>query len=426
MAATSNRLIGIAVLAAVLAAAAPGYAAPSDDDQSETRRDGKAEPLFPAATREEPSIRPSQRLQRPLTGAIDALNDGESAKARELAEGVLTNSRANVVDKSIAAQVAGNAALDLDDTAAAIEFMKQSLAEGGLSNDAHYSVMQNLAFAQLNDDKFADAIATLTRLLDETKTQNPDLLYALAAAYVQADQYFPAIEWLKKAIALAPEPNPDWLTLLQGAYLETDQPAEAIRIGEQLLKQTPDDKRLLFTLASAYIDVQQQDKALALIEDARGRGLFTEARDYQTLYSLYFNADGRERDVISVIDEGLAKGILSRDLATLGALAQAAYFSEDMDRAIATYREAAALDPNGETGLNHAKVLSAEARDEEAREAAKGALAKGLGKPGEAWLVIARAESQLGDDAAARRALQEAAKFAETSDQANRMLQQSR
>jgi len=426
MATTSNHLIGIAILAAAFVAASPVHAAPRDDDRSENRRGAKAEPLFPAATREEPSIRPSQRLQRPLGQAIDALNEGESAKARELAEGVLNNERANAYDKSVAAQVAGNAAMELDDAAAAIELMQRALEEGALSNDAHYSVMQNLAIAQLNDDQNDAAIATLKQLIDETKTQNPDLLYSLAGAHFQAEQFPQAIEWLKQAIALAPAPNADWLKLLQGAYLETDQPAEAIKIGEQLLTTAPDDKRLLFSMASAYLDLEQQDKALALIEDARSRGLFTEARDYQTLYSLYFNADGREKDVIAVIDEGLSKGILQRDLPTLGALAQAAYFSEDMERAIAVYKEAATLDPKGETGLNYAKVLSAEALDEQALGAAKAALAKGVAKPGEAWMVIARAESQLGNDGATRSALQEAAKFAETREQANRMLQQNR
>ena len=76
--------------------------------------------------------------------------------------------------------------------------------------------------------------------------------------------------------------------------------------------------------------------------------------------------------------------------------------------------------------MNYAKVLSGEAEDAAARDAAKAALAKGLSKPGEAWMVIARSEAQLDNMGATRAALQEAAKYPETREQADRMLQQIR
>lgn len=248
----------------------------------------------------------------------------------------------------------------------------------------------------------------------------------LASALFQDERFADAIASVNKAISLAPEPKDEWLRLLQAAYAENDQQAESVKVGEQLLARTPDDKRLVFALASSYLDLEQEAKAEALLQQARTKGLFTEARDYQALYSILFNMDGKEKDVITVIEDGLGKGLLKRDLQTLGALAQAAYFAEDMPKAIATYKEAAALDPKGETGLNYAKVLSAEARDAEARDAAKAALAKGVAKPGEAWMVIARSESQLDNVAATRAALQEAAKFPEAREQATKMLQQNR
>jgi predicted Zn-dependent protease len=427
MAATRNVLIGIAVLSAAL------LAMPVDAQTSRSggdRRGQQAEErpaLFPNASRAEPGGKVSSRLQRPMNAMIAALNDDEDpAKARELAEGILANERANAFEKSVAAQVAGNAAAEMDDLPASIEYLKRAVAENGLDNDAHYSSMQNLAVSQLNNDQAQEAIATLTQLIAETKTENPEIHYALAGANLEAEQYPAGIAALEKAIGYANPPKPEWKRLLVSAHLENQDPAAAAKAGEALLAETPDDKRLLLTVASAYLDLEQQDRAIALLESARTRGLLADARDYQTLYALYFNADGREKDVIAVIQEGLSKGLLQRDVQTLSALAQAAYFAEDMALSMATYKEAAALDPKGDTGLNYAKVLSAEAKDAEARDAAKAALAKGVAKPGDAWMVIARSEAQLDNTAATRAALQEAAKFAETRDQANRMLQQIR
>lgn len=422
MAASRHAFLGIAVLATVLAVL-PGEASSARND----RRDDDAEALFPKATRDVAEGRVSSRLQRQINAMIEALNDDEDPeKARRLADEVLANGRANSFEKALAAQVAANAATELDDVPASIDYLQRAVDENALDNDSHYSTMQSLAISLLNDDKMTEAIALLSRLIQETQTEDGDVHYALAGAYLQNEQFPEGIEALKKAIGFANPPKVEWQQQLMSAYLEAQNPAEAAKVGEALVAQRPDDKRMLMILASAYLDLEQDAKAIALLESARTRGLLTEARDYQTLYSLYFNADGREKDVIAVIEEGLAKDLLKRDLPTLSALAQAAYFAEDMTKAVATYREAATLDPKGETGLNYAKVLSGEAEDAAARDAAKAALAKGLSKPGEAWMVIARSEAQLDNLTAARAALQEAAKHSETRDQANRMLQQMR
>ncbi|MGL6290042.1 MAG: tetratricopeptide repeat protein [Silanimonas sp.] len=427
--ATRTLLLGIAVLTAALSAL-PADAQTSRSGGSDRRaqsREAAPAKVFPDATREVEEGKVSRGLQRQLNDMIEALNDKDDpAKAREIAEAVLANERANAYEKSVAAQVAGNAANELDDLPASIAFAERALAENGLDNEAHYATMQNLAITYLSNEQPDKAIATLERLINETQTKNPDILFALAGAHYESEQYPQAIDALKRTLALAPTPKPEWIRLLASAYTESDQPAEAATTLEQLVALQPDDKRLILALASAYIDLEQSDKAIATIESARSRGLLTEARDYQNLYALYFNIDGKEREVIAVINEGLAKGVLTRDLQTLGALAQAAYFAEDMPLAIATYREAAALDPKGEAGLNYAKVLSAEARDAEARDAAKAALAKGVAKPGEAWMVIARSENELDNRPAVRAALLEAAKHAETREQANKMLSQLR
>lgn len=429
MAANRSLLLGIAVLTAALSAL-PADAQTSRSGGGDRRgASSEATPakVFPDATREVAEGKVSRGLQRQLNDMIEALNDKDDpAKAREIADAVLANERANAYEKSVAAQVAGNAANELDDLAASIAYAERALAENGLDNESHYATMQNLAITYLSNEQPDKAIATLERLISETQTKNPDILFALAGAQYESEQYPQAIETLKRTIALAPTPKQEWVRLLASAYTESEQPAEAAKALEQLVALQPDDKRVILALAGAYIDLEQSDKAIATIEGARSRGLLTEARDYQNLYALYFNMEGKEKEVIAVINEGLSKGVLTRDVATLGALAQAAYFADDMPLAIATYKEAAALDPKGETGLNYAKVLSAEARDAEARDAAKAALAKGVSKPGEAWMVIARSENELDNRPAVRAALVEAAKHAETREQANKMLSQLR
>lgn len=436
MSASRSLLLPFAIAAALLVASdavtaqsgRQGYLERRADERRDVRGDKieEARQNYPDAVRKEPGLRATSRFQRQINAMVKAFEEEDFAKALELSTAISGDARANAFEKAVAFQVAGNVAMEQGNDDAAIAAFRSAVESNGLDNNAHFATMLNLANVQVQADRFEDGIATLEAMIAESRTQRPDVFAALGSYNFQAERYPAAAQALEKAISLADGPRPDWERLLQKVYFDAGQYAEAARVGERLLAREPDDKRTLFELANVYLEMDQADKAIALLEGARTRGLLTEARDYQSLYTLYFNAGEREKEVVAVIEEGLAKGVLKRDLQTLNVLAQAAYFSDDMAKAIAGYTEAAALDPTGEAGLNLAKVLSGEGEDAKARDAARAALAKGVSNPGDAWMVIARSEALLDNRAGARAALQEAAKYAETRDQANRMLQQMR
>ena len=130
------------------------------------------------------------------------------------------------------------------------------------------------------------------------------------------------------------------------------------------------------------------DKAAEVMEKLRAAGQLTEEREYRQLYVTYANMDGREKDVIAVINEGVQKGVLKQDYQTYVALAQSYYYSEQIPQAIDAWQKAAPLSKDGETYLNLARVLWQEGRVPEAKQAAQQALAKGVKKPEDARKII--------------------------------------
>ena len=128
----------------------------------------------------------------------------------------------------------------------------------------------------------------------------------------------------------------------------------------------------------SYLQTDQNDKAIEVFERLRASGQLTEESEYRNLYALYLNSENKEREAIAVINEGLQKNILKEDYRTMAALGQANYFSEQIEPAIAAWRKAAPLAENGDTYLNLARVLHQEGRSDEAKEAARQAIAKGL------------------------------------------------
>ncbi|KLD72653.1 hypothetical protein FZ025_08835 [Xanthomonas hyacinthi] len=386
-----------ALLSLVIAAALGGAVvtdAAAQADRSEQRssrksKNEKAAVMFPNATRQEPTGKPSAKLGSKLQKLIDTYNKGEDyAGVRSQADEILANSAANDYDKSIAAQLAAQAAYNLDDSKAAKQYLQQAIQFNGLDNNGHFQSMLMLAQLQLQDDQSAEGLASLDKYLAESKSTRPEDLILKGQALYQAERYQEAIPVLQQAIAASPQPKDNWNQLLMASYAEAGQTGEAVKAAEALAAKTPNDKKAQLNLASMYMQAEQMDKAAAVMEKLRAAGQLTDEKEYKQLYSIYANTDKKEKDVIAVITEGMQKGILKPDYQTYLALAQSYYYTDQVPQAIENWQKAAPLSKDGETYLNLAKVLHQEGRIPEAKQAAQQALAKGVKKPEDAKKII--------------------------------------
>jgi tetratricopeptide (TPR) repeat protein len=245
-----------------------------------------------------------------------------------------------------------------------------------------------LAQLQLADDELQPGLATLDRYLAESKSTKPDDLVLKGQALYQAERFQEAIPPLKQAIDSTPEPKDSWVQLLMAAYAESNQNAEAVALAEKLAAKNPTDKKAQMNLATVYAQADQMDKAAGVLEKLRTSGQLSDEREYRQLYITYANMDGREKDVIAVINEGVQKGVIKPDQQTYLALAQSYYYSDQIPQAIENWQKAAPLSKDGETYLNLARVLWQEGRLPEAKQAAQQALAKGIKKPEDAKKII--------------------------------------
>ncbi|MCD9027931.1 tetratricopeptide repeat protein [Luteimonas sp. BDR2-5] len=332
---------------------------------------------YPDAARKEPGVTASERLIKQLNALSDAYNAQDVDKALPLAEEIIANPRANEYDKSMAALLAGQLFLN-DDNARAIAYLRQAIDGGGLKNNDHFQSMLIIAQLQAQDDQYADALATLDTYLAESASADPADQALKGNILYRLERYPEAIAVLKPLVEGGGEVNPQWTQILMASYAESGQSAEAAQLAEQIAASAPDDKQSQMNLAVSYLQTDQNDKAAEVLERLRASGQLTEESEYRNLYAVYLNSDNKEREAIAVINEGLEKNILPSDYRTLVALAQAYYFSDQVGPAIDAYRRAAPLAENGDAYLNLAKILHQEGRTDEAKEAARQAIAKGL------------------------------------------------
>lgn len=420
----STRFLPTLLLIASAVLIAPAVIEPAHAARREAEQE-KPAPLFPLATREDRAPKIQARFNKQVQALAKFSEEDKFQELIDASVALATDAKAKPSDVAIGYQNAAYAAMQLDDLAAALGYLQKAIAADALSNDAHYQLLLQVAQIEMGEERYTEALTALDRFLSETKTAKPEHLALKGNALYRLDRLPEAAEALKQAIETSDKPEDSWQQLLMAVYFDQEKPEEAARVAEALMARNPDDKRAAMNLASIYAQGDQYEKASATLEGLRAKGLFTEEREYRQLYTMYLNMDGKEAQAIGVINEGLEKGLLKESGEVYTALAQAYYFTDKFDEAIVAYQKAAPLASDGEAGLNLARVLSNEERFAESKAAAQAALAKGLKKPGEAWLTIARSELGLNNKAAATAAYKEAAKFPETKKQADEGLLQS-
>jgi tetratricopeptide (TPR) repeat protein len=349
----------------------------------------KQAPKYAAATRTEPAEQRSAKLRKDLNALIEAHNENRSTEALAQARALIAHPEASAYERALAAQIGGLAAYEADDVQSAIALFLQAVEFNGLDNNGHYDSMFMAAQLQLQEGQDQAGLATLDRLINETKSTNPQHYVLKGNTLYNAERYAEAAAAIKHAVQIAESPDPSWMQLLVAAHFELGQPQEAARIGEELLAKNPDDKRMQLNLATIYQQADQLDKAAAMLERVRASGQLSDEREYRQLYATYLNMEGKEGEAIAVIEDGLAKGVLKPNHEVYLALGQSYYFSGNDAKAIENYGKAAPLASNGETYLNLAKIFWQADRIGEAKRAAQQALDKGLSQPEEARKILA-------------------------------------
>lgn len=380
----------LVVLALVFATSAAH--AQRSAEERRARRDAQStsataqEQKYPNATRKveaKGSSRMAQRLQR----MIDGYNKQNFEAAEKQIAEIVAAENANAYDKALAYRIRGAIQMETD-PAGAMESFKQAVELDGLNNNDHYEVMWYVAQLQAQEDQFAESLVTLDRLMTETQSTTPEQLGFKGIVLYQLERYQEAADALSQAISTSDNPQSQWQQLLMASYAETGQGAKAIELSEALAASKPDDVQAQLNLAGLYIQNEQDAKAIEVYERLRAAGKLTNERDYRNMVAIYLGQENGERKAIDVINQGLEANILQPSAEIYSLLGQAYYFSDQMGPAIEAYKKAAPLAADGEAFLNLAKVLWAEQRIPEAKQAAQQALDKGIKAPQEARNIL--------------------------------------
>ncbi len=362
-----------------------------DASKTATKKQAKDDTaaLFPNATRAEPEGSVSPSLGKPINDLLALVNvRGHEDEVLATGEKLAASPDAKPYDLAYIYEALGYACLNKNDTAKGIDYLQKSIGENTLPNNDQYQLMLLIARAQIKAGQSDAGLATLARVVAETKQDKPEYDGLRGSAAYAKKDYAAAAPALQKAVDGSTKPDTAMQQMLMASYLELKQPARAEKLGEDILHAHPGDKDAIMNLVTVYQQAGHTDKAVALLDDTRKSGQLKDPEGYRTLYVLYSKITGHEKDSIAVINEGLQKGVLQPSAEVYTVLADDYYFTNQIPQAIDAYKKADAASTNGEAALNLAKIYNNQGQAAEAKATAERALQKGVKRPEEARVII--------------------------------------
>ncbi len=378
--------------------------------------------LYPNATRKDPKA-DAGSSGKDLNKALDLLNSSKDDEAAPIIQKVADDPKATKYAHALALQAQGQIAYDKQDNATAIKQFRAAYDADALPNNSHFSLLYQIAQLQVQDEKYQDSLTTLDEFFKATGGVNKAEAYALQGNdYYRLDKFQPAIDSVNKALSMTDKPSDNWFQILMASYTELEQYDKAAEVLKQQLAKNPNDAKMIRQLAAIYVRAKQDDKAIAVLADARQKNLLTTEDDYKLAAQVYDQAD-KPKEGAAFLKEGFDKGIVKPSYAMYKLLGDSYALGQDDAHAIDAYAKASPLSKDGNIDYIRGSLLINNDRAKEAVEALKQAVAKGsLKQPGETYILLGDSYNQLDDTANAAAAWQKAKAYPSSQKMAEQRL----
>lgn len=392
----------------------------------------KKEAQYPNATRAEPKLDlSSAKDQKVLNEGLDAVSGGDKAKATELLQPIVENSKSKYA-QAVALQGLANLKYNDGDIKGAIDTLKQSLAIGVMPNDTYFQLEYELAQFQVASEQYQPALDTIAKWRADGKKETADSYALEGNADYRLQKYPEAIAAIKKAQSLTGQPKDSWNQILMASYAESGQSDQAAQLAQKQLASNPGDTNALNNAVAVLMQAQKYPQAIELMEKAHAAGGFKAEKDYVNLAKLYLVTGQSSSDpkpnagkAVRVLDEGISKGVVPASADNEKLLGDANYLAENPAKAIDAYKKAIPQAKDGEPAIRAGQLLLTENKYSEAKGLIQQGIDKGLQHKGTAYMLLAEAERGLKNKSGAIAAMKKAAQDPETAAKANAWLKKT-
>jgi len=320
---------------------------------------------------------------------------GEDRYDEALTEiGRMENMRLNDYEKALMWQTYGFIYSAQGQFGKAIDYFERSLAEDALSTQAQQGMLYSLAGLYQSEGRYEDTIETMRTWFRYAEEPDPGAYILVAGSFAELQRYTEALPCVQLAIETAEEPRESWYQLELAIYMEKDDYRSAANVLRTMIRLWPDKRRYWETLSGVYMELKEDQLALATMMAAYNRGMITDGAKILNLVRLNLYLDnpfvaGR------ILQSGIDAGSVEGDVDNLNLLRSAWTTAKEYDRAIAVIDRLGALTGDPKYYMDKASILNEQARWEDVIAAARQALDADTQTPARAWLLMGMAYTEL-------------------------------
>ncbi|MCZ0941994.1 MAG: hypothetical protein OXJ53_02935 [Gammaproteobacteria bacterium] len=272
-----------------------------------------------------------------------------------------------------------------EDYGAAIRHYQEVIKQGedipeGLETTTLYTLAQ-LCFV---DERYNDSLHYMEIWISKANNPGPEPHIFMGQVYYQMQDYRSAVGQIERGIAVASERNTpikeNWWALLNFLYFELENWPKVLEILEILVRDFPKRDywiRLAGIQGQEGMEKQQVYTMMAAYE----AGFLTRESDLTTLAGLLMQEEVPIR-AAGVMEHGFDEELIKRTDKNLRSFGQAYQLSQEVDKAIPVFEEAAKLADDGKIYESLAQLYLEDDKFSQCVSAASNALDKGgLRKP---------------------------------------------
>lgn len=301
---------------------------------------------YPNATRKEPKIEGLSRKEADaLNEGLNAVNGGDAATAQKALQPIADSSN-NPYAKAKALSGLALLKYNSGDTKGAIVLQKQALDLNSLPNDDYFPMLYALAQMYVADEDYSQAQTVLDQWIQQSGKASAKAYALKGNVLYRLEKYPDAVAAIQKAKSLTGQPDPSWDQILIASYFAMDKYDQAAKVAEAALAKDPNNAKLLMNVVQIYMNAQEYDKALPLLERARANGQITDETTYVNMAKLYYNIAVSGKDThtnalkaAQVVEDGMSKGVIKPSKDNYKLLGDAYLLGGETGKANAAYKK---------------------------------------------------------------------------------------
>ncbi len=373
-------------LLTVLALSGAALVAPSQAKAAEEKADSQVVQVKKVEKRKTRTL--SQSIGKKITKAFDAFTEEDYKGALNI---LLDLDPSDGYDKAYVYRFIGTLYYYTDQQQKSLRYLKEAADMDVLNQAEQEAALKQVGDMYAGAEKWRDALKYYQKWMDFSGKEDPDVWVRIANAHYSMKQLSKVIAPADKAIALYKKPNKNPYVLKVASYFERKQYRPASKVLEKLVVLEPKEKRWWIQLATMYVLLNNNTKALATYDLAYKQGFIDKENEAKALAQLFASADVPYKSA-KLQEEFINAGLLKTDESALSTLANTWHSAKELDKAIEYYGKAGDASNDGKYFLKQGNLLLEQEKYKSAQAALNKALKTGnLKDPGRAHLALAQA-----------------------------------